>query len=133
MTLSEKTSNHNFYAFLWHAVFLAFAQSFTDIDTIIPAMLVEAGGGPVHIGIMSAIMMGGAGLSQLFFAPSLSNRPYKKGPLLIGINSRIFSLFALGMMFFYTGIFPAKYLLWAIFFFITIFSLGGGVCEYQLF
>ncbi len=133
MTLSERTSDHNFRAFLWHAVFLAFAQNFTDIDTIIPAMLVEAGGGPVHIGIMSAIMMGGAGLSQLFFAPSLSNRPYKKGFLLIGINSRILSLFALGMMFLYTGIFPAKYLLWAIFFFITIFSLGGAFANISYF
>jgi MFS family permease len=133
MTLSEKTSNHNFYAFLWHAAFLTFAQNFTDIDTIIPAMLVEAGGGPVHIGIMSAIMMGGAAFSQLFFAPSISNRPYKKGPLLIGINSRILSLFALGTMFLYTSIFPAGYLLWAIFFFITIFSLGGAFANISYF
>jgi hypothetical protein len=64
MTLSEKTSDHTFYASLRHAVFLPFGQNFTDIDTIIPAMLVEAGGGPVHVGIMSAIMTGGAGLLQ---------------------------------------------------------------------
>jgi len=28
MTLSSKISNHNFYAFLWHVGFLAFAQNF---------------------------------------------------------------------------------------------------------
>ncbi len=133
MTLSEKLSNHNFRMFLWHAAFLSFAQNFTDVDTIIPAMLVEAGGGALHIGIMSAILMGGSGLAQLFFAPLISNRPYKKPLLLIGINSRIFSLFILGILFLYTGLFPARWLLWAIFLFMTIFSLGGAFANISYF
>jgi hypothetical protein len=57
MTLTPEISHHNFLAFLWHAVFLAFAQNFMDVDTVIPAMLIESGGGAVHIGIMAAIMM----------------------------------------------------------------------------
>ena len=35
---------HNYYAFLWHASFLSLAQNFMDVDTVIPAMLIEAGG-----------------------------------------------------------------------------------------
>jgi hypothetical protein len=41
MTLTRNISNHNFYAFLWHAGFLAFAQNFMDVDTVIPAMIIE--------------------------------------------------------------------------------------------
>jgi len=78
MTLPRNISNHNFYAFLWHAGFLAFAQNFMDVDTIIPAMLIESGGGAVHIGIMTAIMMGGSSFTQLFFAPYISNKSFKK-------------------------------------------------------
>jgi MFS family permease len=126
MTLSENTSNRNFVAFLWHAVFLAFAQNFTDVDTIIPAMLVEAGGGAVHIGIMSAVIMAGSGVSQLFFAPFISSRLHKKNFLLLGINARIVTLFILGGMFVFSAMLPSDLLLWAIFFFVAIFSLGGA-------
>ena len=54
MSLSKTTSRHNYKSFLFHAAFLAFAQNFMDIDTVIPSMIVEAGGGAVHIGIMTA-------------------------------------------------------------------------------
>lgn len=126
MTLTEKTSNRNFAAFLWHALFLAFAQNFTDMDTIIPAMLVEAGGGAIHVGALSALVVAGSGFSQLFFAPFISNRPRKKNYLLLGINARIVTLFVLGIMFAFSEKLPPGLLLWSIFFFITIFSLGGA-------
>ena len=38
MILSREISNHNFYAFLWHAGFLALAQNFMDVDTVIHAI-----------------------------------------------------------------------------------------------
>jgi len=49
-----------------------------DVDTIIPAMLIESGGGAIHVGIMTAILLGGANFTQLFFAPYVSNKSYKK-------------------------------------------------------
>jgi MFS family permease len=126
MNLTPEVSNHNFFAFLWHAVFLAFAQNFMDVDTVIPAMLIESGGGAVHVGIMAAIMMGGSYFAQVFFAPYISNRPFKKKFLLGGINSRILSLFALGFILFFLHEYQSKTLLWFIFIFITLFSLGGA-------
>jgi len=101
MTLTRKISNHNFYAFLWHAGFLALAKNFMDIDTVIPAMLIESGGGTIHIGLMTVIILGGSSFTQLFFAPYLSNWPFKKKFMLAGINSRILSLFALGFILIY--------------------------------
>jgi MFS family permease len=126
MTLPRNISNYNFYAFLWHAGFLAFAQNFMDVDTVIPAMLIESGGGAIHIGIMTAIMMGGSSFTQLFFAPYISNKPFKKKFLLMGINSRIISLFALGLILFYLNAHQSNQILWLIFLFITIFSIGGA-------
>jgi MFS family permease len=104
MILPSKISNHNFHAFLWHAGFLAFAQGFMDIDTVIPAMLIESGGKAVHIGIMTAIMMGGSSSTQLFFSPYVSNKSFKKKYLLAGINTRIFSLFDLRYIFVLGGV-----------------------------
>ncbi len=97
-----------------------------DVDTIIPAMIVESGGGALHIGIMTAIMLGGSSFTQLFFAPYISNKPYKKKYLLLGINTRIFALFGLGVLLFLLTGKHTGYVLWMTFFFITLFSLAGA-------
>jgi len=126
MTLTKKISNRNFFAFLWHAAFLALAKNFMDVDTIIPAMLVEAGGGAIHIGIMTAIMLGGAQFMQLFFAPWLSNKTFKKNYLLVGINTRVFALAGLGVLLFILQSRTSGYMLGMMFLFITLFSLAGA-------
>ncbi len=124
--LPANISRNNFFAFLWHASFLAFAVNFIDVDTIMPSMLVEAGGNGFHIGIMTTIMLGGSSLTQLVFARYLSNKEYKKGFLLFGINTRIFVLFVMGLMLWYSGLLPGGITIWLIFFLITIYSLSGA-------
>jgi len=124
--LSNKISTHNFRAFIWHATFLAFAKNFMDVDTVIPAMIVESGGGALHIGIMTAIMLGGSSFTQLFFAPYISNKTYKKKYLLLGINTRVFALFGLGILLYLLQGEHVGYVLWMTFFFITLFSLAGA-------
>ena len=126
MTLPAAISRRNFYSLLWHAGFLAFAQNFIDVDTIIPAMMVDAGGTAVHIGILTAIMLGGSSFTQLFFAPFISNFSYKKRFLLVGINSRIITLLLLGIILYYSARIIGDYEILMIFLLITIFSLGGA-------
>ncbi len=126
MTLTKQISNHNFYSFLWHATFLAFAKNFMDVDTVIPAMLVESGGTAMHIGIMTAIMLGGSSFTQLFFAPLLSNKQMKRNYLILGINVRIFALAGLGILLFLLTGEQRGYVLWLAFLFITLFSLAGA-------
>ncbi len=131
MELTPKISRHNYQAFLWHSIFLALAKNFMDVDTVIPAMLVEAGGEAVHIGLITAIMLGGSSFTQLFFAPVLSNYPYKKRSLLLGINGRILSLLGLFLLMFYSRQLGVAFTLVLIFLLITLFSLGGafaGIC-----
>ena len=126
MSLSSSTSKHNYRSFLFHAAFLSFAQIFMDIDTVIPSMIVEAGGGAVHVGIMTAIMFGGSSLTQLLFAPFISNYPYKKWFLLLGINSRILSLLGLGIILIFSYQIAGVYIVWILSLLLSIFSLGGA-------
>ncbi len=126
MKLSPKISSQNFKSFLWHAAFLSLAQNFIDVDTIIPAMVVEAGGSAMHIGILSAIMMGGSSFTQLIFAPMVSNIPYKKKYLLAGINARVLSLIALAIVLYNLSGQASSMALIFMFVFITIFSLSGA-------
>ena len=72
--LTKSISKNNYYAYLWHAVFLALAQNFMDVDTIVPSMIIDAGGDSFHIGLLTAIMLGGASLMQIVFSPYLNNK-----------------------------------------------------------
>jgi len=126
MSLTYSRPDRNFLTFLWHALFLAFAQNFMDVDTVIPALVIEAGGSPMHIGIVAAIMMGGSSFTQLLFAPFLSGIPYKKNYLLIGINLRILSLFALAAILYWFAVHRSLNILWSIILFISLFSFSGA-------
>ncbi len=97
-----------------------------DTDTVIPSMLVDAGGTAVQIGIMTAIMVGGASLTQLIFAPFISNFHYKKGFLLLGINMRVLALLGMGLMLWFSSMLPSRMIIWLIFVLITIFSFSGA-------
>jgi MFS family permease len=119
-------SKHNFRSFLWHAGFLAFAQNFMDIDTVIPAMLVEAGGTSLHIGIMAAILTGGSSFTQIIFAPLVSNDRFKKKYLLLGINSRMISLLVIALMLWRSSIHYGGNILAPLFVAITVFAVGGA-------
>lgn len=124
--LSQKRSLLNFRSFLWHAIFLALASNFMDIDTVIPAMLIQSGGTSFDLGVLTAILLGGSSFFQLFFASYLSNKPYKKNYLLTAINLRIFSLFALSFLFYYSSNVRSDLMITFIFIIISFFALSGS-------
>ncbi len=126
MELTPKISRNNFYSFLWHATFFALSRPFMDVDTIIPAMLVDAGGSAIQIGIMTAIMVGGSSFTQLFFAPFISNYHYKRNFLLLGINARILALLGMGLMLIYSPHLSHPMIIWLIFILISLFSFSGA-------
>jgi len=126
MELNKQTSKHNYYAFLWHAVFLALAKNFMDVDTIMPAMMVDAGGSAFQVGILTAIMLGGARFGQLFFAPFLNNQSLKKGYLLGGINVRIVALGGMALLFYFSSHVTVCFIVWSIFILVSLFSFSGA-------
>jgi len=127
MKLTEQISKNNVRAYIWHAAFLALSQNFMDVDTIIPSMLIDAGGTSFHIGLLTAIMLGGSSFAQIFFTPVLSNHANKKGFLLFGINLRVAALLGLGLLlFWYTSQADNSAIIWVIFVLISLFSISGA-------
>ncbi len=96
--LNKKDFKINFWAFVWHATFLALTKSFIDTDTVLPALILKSGGNEFLIGLMSAIMVGSAKFMQLFFAPYISSRKSKKIQLIIAIYTRIFAIAGLSIL-----------------------------------
>ncbi len=111
---------------MWHAIFLALATNFMDVDTIIPAMLIKSGGTAIHLGFLTAIMIGGTKFFQLFFASYLSGNAIKKPFLISAINTRVLSLLGLTSIFFIYDTLPQNLIILLIFLFISIFSLSGA-------
>lgn len=124
--LTEKLSKINFASFIWHGIFLSLASNFMDVDTIIPSLLIKAGGTPILLGLLTAIMIGGSSLMQLVFAGYLSSKARKKNPLLLGINIRIFTLFLLAFFLVHFTDLSKTLIIFFIFLFISIFSFSGS-------
>jgi len=126
MQVSTKRSQINFRSFLWHAIFLALASNFMDVDTIIPSMLIKAGGNSVHLGFLTAIMLGGSSVLQLVFAPILAKKSLKLKYLLLGVNIRVISLLLMSAMFFFSQSLKGDAIILLIFILISIFSFSGS-------
>jgi len=126
MGTEEQESKRNFKAFIWHAIFLALASNFMDVDTVIPAMLIKVGGNSIHMGILTTIMIGGASFMQLFFSGFLSNQAFKKKFLISAVNIRVLSLFSLAALFYYADSLSQNTVFFSIFILITIFSFSGS-------
>ncbi len=126
LILTEKISKVNFNSFIWHGIFLSLASNFMDIHTIIPAMLIKAGGDSIMLGFLTAIMMGGSGVLQVVFGGHLSNKIYKKKSLLIAINLRVIALFLLSALLIISDSITNNMLIVSIFVLISIFSFSGS-------
>jgi len=116
----------NFYTFIWHAIFYAFATSFMDIDTVIPSMIIKAGGNELLLGLLTAIMIGIPRFFQFFFASFLSNKKRKKNFLIGGIYMRVLALFALSVLLYNASYLVDYVIIILIFVIITVFSLSGS-------
>ncbi len=82
------------HALYWHSFFLAITMSFTEINTVMPALILRAGGSERAVGGLTAILIGLPLVSQLLFAGFLTTKQRKKLYLLLGINLRIVALAA---------------------------------------
>ena len=129
MELNPVISNRNFRSFIWHAVFAALAINFMDVDTVLPTMMLNAGGGSFLVGLISAIMLGGSRMSQFFFTPFLQNRSGKKAFLLLGINSRILALLGLAFLFYWSPQMQQDWIIIFIFLLVILFAVGGAFAE----
>lgn len=122
MKLTQKISNRNVNSYIWHAVFAAVAINFMDFDTVIPAMIIQSGGSAFQVGLLTAILIGGAKISQLIFSPFLFFKQRKKPFLILGISIRFLSLFAIAASFYFSDRLEGGKIIALIFLFISLFS-----------
>lgn len=122
---SESTAKRNFNAFLWHAVFLALTTTFTDINTILPSLIVKAGGSDFQLGILTAIMVGTPILGELIFASYLHLKSRKKPFLLFSINLRVLTLAVTAIILWKADSFAHGNLILIIFILMFIFAIAG--------
>jgi MFS family permease len=116
----------NFFSLLWHAFWLALAETFADKNTVLPALILFAGGTQTEVGYLASIMIGVPLLSQLFFAVFLTGKKFKKKFLLTGIYLRV-SAFAgaASSVFFIDRISTGSFIL-LILFWMFLFSISGA-------
>lgn len=118
--------SRNYIFFWWHAFFLAITVVFTEINTVIPSLILKAGGNEILLGFLTSILVGFPFITKFFFAFFLHSRQRKKPFLLVGIYVRTISLFLIG---FITG--NAKgindtLMITIIFVLMGFFSIGGA-------
>ena len=121
----EMIQKQNYTAFLVHALFLALTMNFIDINTVVPSMLLKNGASSLHLGILSAIMIGGASFMQLVFAGVIIPLRRKKPALLVGIYTRVIALVVLSI-FLQNNTSQEEWKIWAILCLMTLFSFSGA-------
>lgn len=92
------TDHNAAYNFYWHSFFLAVTMTFTELNTVMPALIVQSGGGAVAVGALTAIMLGLPLAAQFLFAGFIQSRPRKRPYLLLGINLRVLALGAAALV-----------------------------------
>ncbi len=113
----------HYFGFIWHASFLALTMAFVEVNTVLPSMILAAGGGSFAIGLVTAISTGIPLLAQLIFAGYLMSKRMKKPYLLLGIYLRVGALFSIGFLL--LSPIGGIALLVLLFSVISIFSFGG--------
>ncbi|MCL5676903.1 MAG: MFS transporter [Firmicutes bacterium] len=124
---AERYAVRNFTGGVIHGVFFAVSMAFSHPDTVLPAYIGLLSQSKFYIGLLSSILVGGAVLPQLFFSALLDPRPAKKPWLVWGIVARVASWFFLGLSTLLLGQQHPRLILYSLFFWLLIFSVGGAL------
>lgn len=122
--VNQSDTRDNQLRLYWHAFFLAVTTTFTELNTVMPALILEAGGGEGAVGVLTAIMIGVPLVTQLPFASFLHKRPKKKPYLLLGINLRVLALAVAATV--VDAALPGSAIILLVFIAMTIFALSGA-------
>lgn len=116
----------NFIGFIWHAFWLALAETFAEKNTVLPGLILLGGGTQSDVGILTSIMIGVPLISQLLFASYLTNKSKKKSFLLFGIYLRVIAFIGVALSIYYFEYFAETTFVLVIFIWMTLFSVSGA-------
>jgi len=121
-----ENEKRNFIAFNWHAFWLALAQTFADKNTVLPGLILLAGGTQFELGLLTSIMIGIPMVSQLLFASYLTQKPKKKYFLLLGIYLRVLAFLGVALTLYSIESTDPIFIIYAVFGWMFIFSISGA-------
>jgi MFS family permease len=121
-----KDEKRNFIAFNWHAFWLALAQTFADKNTVLPGLILLSGGTQFELGLLTSIMIGIPMVSQLLFASYLTQKPYKKYFLLLGIYLRVVAFIGVALTLYSLDSSDPSFVIYSVFGWMFIFSVSGA-------
>ena len=124
--MHQDHTRHNFRAFVWHATWLAFTSTFTEVNTVLPGMILKVGGNQIHVGVLTAIMVGIPMLTQLIFAGYLTPKPRKKPFLLLGIYLRVAALSGVAWTLASLGSLDPIWVIFLVYGWMLIFTTSGS-------
>lgn len=116
----------NSLAFIWHSFWLALAETFTDKNSVLPGLILLAGGYQSDIGVLTAIMIGFPLVSQILFTNFLITKSHKKKYLLSGIYLRVLSFWGVALTIMYIDKLPKEIFIYVLFFWMALFSISGA-------
>jgi len=119
-------NNRNFLGFIWHAFWLALAETFAEKNTVLPGLILLGGGTQFDVGILTSIVIGVPLISQLAFASYLTNRELKKNFLLFGIYLRVSAFIGVAVSIYFFEYFSETTFVLVIFIWMSLFSLSGA-------
>ncbi len=123
---ASREQQNSYRGFLIHGIFLALTVTFTEVNSVLPALVLQVGGSEFHIGVITAIMIGLPLVSQLLFAPFIQSRPSKKKFLIGGLYTRMIALFGIGMLLTVAARMSTGSVLFFIYTGLILFSLSGA-------
>lgn len=121
-----KHEKRNFIAFIWHAFWLALAQTFADNNTVLPGLILLAGGTQFEIGLLTSIMIGIPLIAQLLFASYLIQKPLKRKFLFLGIYMRVFAFIGVVLTLSSIETSNPKLIIYSVFGWMFLFSISGA-------
>ncbi|MDC7227750.1 MAG: MFS transporter [Spirochaetales bacterium] len=125
-TRASRAQRLSYSGFMIHGIFLALAVTFTEVNTVLPALIIQSGGSDIHIGILTTIMIGLPLISQLLFSPFLQSRKQKKPFLLAGIYARMSAFYLIGFLLFSSEAFSTGFILLMVYVGLILFTLSGA-------
>ncbi len=129
----EKYYKHNFFAFVWHGVFLYVANAFTQITTVQTSLIFILTGSSFLSGVLLSAHRLGSVVPQLFFVNWVQRSAVKKPFLIAAVLIRGTAMLVMAGVLYFSADASSTFSLVVIFLILLTFFLAGGMGDISYF
>lgn len=129
----EKYYRHNFFAFVWHGIFLYVANAFTQITTVQTSLIFILTGSSLLSGLLLSAHRLGSVVPQLFFVNWVQRSAVKKPFLIAAVLIRGTAMLVMAAVLFFSADPRSPLSLTIIFLILLTFFLAGGMGDISYF